>query len=187
MSDRLYRSRDDRMLAGVAGGVAETLDADPSLIRIVWALLVVLTGGLAFLVYVVMAIVVPETPDGYVPPSARFDASQPGSTDAGPGTTPGPGAAPPGPVAEGGWIAPNGSVVPMAAGSSPTRRARRHRHGDRGGGVIAGIVLILIGGFFLVRQFVPSIDLGQWWPELAVGAGVVLIVLSVIPSGRRPD
>ena len=64
MTDRLYRSRDDRMLAGVAGGVAEMLDADPSIIRIVWAVLVVLTGGIALLVYIVMAIVVPERPEG---------------------------------------------------------------------------------------------------------------------------
>ena len=48
------------MIAGVAGGLAEFWDADPSLIRIVWALLVVLTGGIALLVYIIMAIVVPE-------------------------------------------------------------------------------------------------------------------------------
>src|SRR4249919_4083224 len=65
VTDRLYRSRDDRMLAGVAGGVAEMLDADPSIIRIVWALLAVLTGGIALLVYIVMAVVVPEAPPGY--------------------------------------------------------------------------------------------------------------------------
>ena len=47
------------MIAGVAGGVAEMLDADPSIIRIVWALLVFLTGGISLLVYIVMAIVVP--------------------------------------------------------------------------------------------------------------------------------
>ena len=50
MNERLYRSRDDRMLAGVAGGLAEMWDADPSLVRIVWALLVFVTGGFAFLV-----------------------------------------------------------------------------------------------------------------------------------------
>ena len=77
MADRLYRSRDDRMLTGVAGGVAETLDADPSLIRIVWALLVILTGGIALIVYIVMAIVVPERPEGM--PIAR----------SGPGPVPG--------------------------------------------------------------------------------------------------
>jgi phage shock protein C len=60
MSERLFRSRDDRMLAGVAGGLAELWDADPSLVRILWALLVLLTGGLALVVYIVMAIVVPE-------------------------------------------------------------------------------------------------------------------------------
>ena len=60
MTDRLYRSRDDRMLAGVAGGLADLLDADPSLVRLVWALLVIFTGGIALIVYIVMAIVVPE-------------------------------------------------------------------------------------------------------------------------------
>jgi phage shock protein C len=60
VNEHLFRSRDDRMIAGVAGGLAELWDADPSLIRIVWALLVFLTGGLALLVYIIMAIVVPE-------------------------------------------------------------------------------------------------------------------------------
>lgn len=62
MDDRLYRSRDDRMLAGVAGGLAELWGADPSLVRVVWALLVVFTGGIAFVAYIVMAFVVPEGP-----------------------------------------------------------------------------------------------------------------------------
>jgi phage shock protein C len=59
VNEHLFRSRDDRMIAGVAGGLAELWDADPSIVRIVWAMLVVLTGGLALVVYVVMAIVVP--------------------------------------------------------------------------------------------------------------------------------
>ena len=42
MGTRLYRSRDDRVLAGVAGGLAELWGADPSVVRIVWALLVIL-------------------------------------------------------------------------------------------------------------------------------------------------
>ena len=65
MADRLYRSRDDRMLAGVAGGLARVMDADPSIIRVVWVVVTVLSGGLGLLVYVVMAIVVPEAPDGW--------------------------------------------------------------------------------------------------------------------------
>src|SRR5512141_1122515 len=76
MTTHLYRSRDDRMLAGVAGGLAELWDADPSLVRIVWPLLVVLTGGIALVVYIVMAIVVPEENDprvwGYGPSGPGF-------------------------------------------------------------------------------------------------------------------
>ena len=75
--DRLYRSRDDRMLAGVAGGLADYWGADPSLIRVIWALLIIFTGGLALVVYIVMAIVIPEEPD--ILPTAA-------------GPTPGPGA-----------------------------------------------------------------------------------------------
>ena len=40
MNGRLYRSRRERMLAGVAGGLAEQWNVDPSLVRLVWALLV---------------------------------------------------------------------------------------------------------------------------------------------------
>jgi phage shock protein C len=63
MADRLYRSRADRIFTGVAGGLAERLGADPSLVRLVWALLVIFTGGLALVVYIVTALVVPEEPE----------------------------------------------------------------------------------------------------------------------------
>jgi len=157
------------MLTGVAGGVAEAVDADPSLIRVVWAVLVFLTGGLALVVYIVMAIVVPERPEGMPLPTATASvASNPGD------------------IPEGGWLAPDGSTVPMAA-SPAAGTARHHDPADRTrGGLIAGLVLILIGSFFLVRQFVPSIDLGLWWPVVAIGLGVLLIVLALVPS-RHPD
>ena len=173
MADRLYRSRDDRVIAGVAGGVADMLDADPSIIRIAWVLLTFLTGGLALIVYIVMAIVVPERPD--------WVAGEPSAPSAG---GPSGGMAPPGPTAEGGWVAPDGSRVPLAA-SPPAGRSRRRDAGDRrGGGLVAGILLILIGGFLLIRQLVPSIDLGFWWPTVAIGLGIVLVVLALLPTRR---
>jgi phage shock protein PspC (stress-responsive transcriptional regulator) len=81
MGYRLYRSRRDRMLAGVAGGLAEMWGADPALVRIIWALLVVFTGGIALLVYIVMAIVVPEEDAVFGPGGAptRAAAADPGS------------------------------------------------------------------------------------------------------------
>jgi phage shock protein PspC (stress-responsive transcriptional regulator) len=161
------------MLAGVAGGVAEMTDVDPSLVRIVWALLIILTGGIALLVYIIMAFIVPEAPDGFVAPAR-----------------PAPGPSPdPGQVAPGGWIAPNGSVVAMAQPGpedEATRHGRRRRR-DRSGGLIAGLLLILIGGFFFIRQFVPSIDADLWWPVAAIAAGILLVIVAVLPSGRAVD
>ena len=81
--NHLYRSRDDRMLAGVAGGLAELWDADPSLVRIIWALLVIPTGGIALVVYIVMALVVPEEPD-VAPPAATMTGAPLGSESGSP-------------------------------------------------------------------------------------------------------
>jgi phage shock protein PspC (stress-responsive transcriptional regulator) len=86
MGYRLYRSRRDRMLAGVAGGLAEMWGADPSLVRIIWALLVVFTGGVALLVYIVMAIVIPEEDEVFGPGGAppRPTGTAPSTLQGGP-------------------------------------------------------------------------------------------------------
>lgn len=71
MNERLYRSRSDRMIAGVAGGLAQSMRLDPSIVRVIWAILVPATGGLALVVYIVMAIVVPEEEPGAVHAAPR--------------------------------------------------------------------------------------------------------------------
>lgn len=58
MEKRLYRSRDDRMIAGVCGGVAKYFDMDPTIVRIIFVLLI-FANGLGILAYIIMAIVVP--------------------------------------------------------------------------------------------------------------------------------
>jgi len=56
---RLTRSR-DRMLGGVAGGLAEYFDFDPTVMRLLIVLAVLLSGGAVILAYLVMWIVIPE-------------------------------------------------------------------------------------------------------------------------------
>ena len=81
MPDRLYRSRSDRMLFGVAGGLARYLNIDSSIVRIVWVLLF-FAAGTGILLYVVAAFLVPEEPAGYVAGSAL----SPGAAGEGPAT-----------------------------------------------------------------------------------------------------
>lgn len=62
---RLYRSRTDRVLAGLCGGIGEYFGFDPSLVRLVTVLVAILTGILPLLVvYIVAALIVPERGDG---------------------------------------------------------------------------------------------------------------------------
>jgi phage shock protein C len=71
---RLYRCRENRRLAGVAAGVAEYFDLDPTLVRVLW-FLSTFFYGLGLLVYIVMAVVVPLEP-------AQADATAVTSGDA---------------------------------------------------------------------------------------------------------
>ena len=58
---RLYRSRTDRSVAGVCGGIAEFFGADSTLIRLA-TILLVLFGGLSLWAYIILWIVIPEGP-----------------------------------------------------------------------------------------------------------------------------
>jgi phage shock protein C len=64
-SPRLFRSRTDRMFAGVCGGIAETYGSDPTAVRLLAAILGVLTGILPMLlVYAIAAVVIPVRGEG---------------------------------------------------------------------------------------------------------------------------
>lgn len=58
---KLYRSRTDRSIAGICGGLAAYFDADPTMIRLV-TLLLILFGGLSIWAYIILWIVIPEEP-----------------------------------------------------------------------------------------------------------------------------
>jgi phage shock protein C len=222
VNERLYRSRDERMLAGVAGGVAERFDLDPSLVRVLWVVLVFVSGGLFLLLYIAMALVVPEAPGGADRWAAWGSQNAPGpgavpgwgSTGAAAGSTTGStsggAAGPPAdaqafasatpPVSDGpaGSEPPAGSDTPPA-GAGPTpppaswggpwpgyRPHERHRGSGRGA-VIAGIILVLVGGYLLLRAAIPQVDLGAFWPLVLVGVGIALLVGSIRPgSGGHP-
>ena len=56
---KLVRSRSDRVLAGVCGGLGDYFDIDPVIIRLIFVFLVVFAGG-GVLAYVILWLVVPE-------------------------------------------------------------------------------------------------------------------------------
>ncbi|RJO61544.1 PspC domain-containing protein [candidate division WS5 bacterium] len=62
MSKTLYRSGENRIIAGVCGGVAEYFDIDPAIVRLVWALFA-FAGGAGIWAYLVAWVIIPEHPE----------------------------------------------------------------------------------------------------------------------------
>jgi phage shock protein PspC (stress-responsive transcriptional regulator) len=60
MSTQLHRSSQDRVLCGVAGGLAESFKVDPTLVRVAFVATCFLSGGTAVLLYIVLAILMPR-------------------------------------------------------------------------------------------------------------------------------
>jgi len=59
---KLFRSRTDRKLAGICGGMGGYVGCDSTLMRVAWVLAAFLSGGLAILAYVVLIFVIPNEP-----------------------------------------------------------------------------------------------------------------------------
>ncbi len=68
---------------------------------------------------------------------------------------------------------------PWGAREWPAASRRR-----RGGGLVAGLVLLLIGTYLLVRQAMPAIDADRAWPYGVVAIGLLLLVAAVVAPER---
>lgn len=60
MNKRLYKSK-DRLVCGVCAGVAEYFNIDPTIVRLIWAILIA-AGGTGIVAYIICALVFPERP-----------------------------------------------------------------------------------------------------------------------------
>ncbi|MGH2462658.1 MAG: PspC domain-containing protein [Candidatus Limnocylindria bacterium] len=164
MNRRLYRSVADRRIGGVAAGTAAYFDIDPSISRVLWLLLAFFSGGVFFVVYLVMWAIVPEEPypaAGATPPPAPA----PGATS---------------PSGETGEDAA-AAVRPAESGSipAPWPPAAATSSSGPGGRVILGAILILIGAWFLADEFLPWLNWDLVWPIGLVVIGVVILAAAL--------
>jgi phage shock protein C len=148
--ERLYKSREDRMLFGVAGGMAEWMDLDPAIVRLVWAVLI-LAGGVGLLLYIVAAIVIPEAPYGVM--GAAAATGDPGAS------------------------APDGTAAAEQTrwDARQARRAARRR-GNGSAGVVFGALLVIAGVWFLIDRYVPAFDASWFVPGVLIVVGIALVI-----------
>ena len=170
---RLYRSRDDRMLSGVSGGLADYFDVDPALVRLLWVLGTLFSSGLALIAYLVLWIVVPlEGHQGRPSDVVRANIDEMASEMRRLTMSVKEGLSSEGEkgVSASNAEAPSASEQPSADGQAA--RARRRQW--------AAALLIALGALLLAS------NLGAfWWFEWRFGWPVLLIVIRLLMLWNR--
>ena len=164
MEKRLYRSRSDRMIGGVCGGLAKYFNIDPTIVRVI-AVLSIFVNGLGILGYIILAIVVPLEKSESTTPEQTIKEN----------------------VQEIKQTAEKFGADVRAAfgekGRNPgQRRARLRTETAPGfsGRIILGIFLILIGIVFLLSTL-GALNVFWWfrwgylWPLVLVAIGLLII------------
>ena len=62
MEKKLFRSKNNKKICGVCGGLAEYFNMDPTIVRLV-AVVLTLAGGCGVLAYIIAALIIPENPN----------------------------------------------------------------------------------------------------------------------------
>ena len=147
MYKKLYRSITDKMLGGVCGGLAEYFSIDPVLVRLIFVLAVIF-GGSGILAYIILWIIIPQKPFIITPFNTNppSGSSQPSDEEKKSENT-------------------EFNMSAMNINKSQSNRS-----------IYAGAFLILLGGIFLLDNFVPHFHFGDFWPLILIGLGFAIIL-----------
>ncbi|PST84480.1 PspC family transcriptional regulator [Pedobacter yulinensis] len=173
MENRLYRNEHNKMIAGVASGLADYMQVDITIVRLLFVLAGIFMFGTGLLVYIVMWVVIPVNND----PVARFTrfneyfakeqqkynpfGAPPVNAD--PGATPG--------SAQPDWTSKTFSA------EADFKVAPKNDTGR----IVGGLFLLVLGCYFLLDQFdfIPYwFRLRKLWPLVFIAIGVIFIARS---------
>ena len=134
---RIYRSKENRILAGVCGGIGDYFDVDPTLVRIIFVLLAI-WGGIGILLYIICFIVIPESNSMK---EENFD-----ETD----------------------------HKKKTVDEEDDYQYSSHHHG-KSFKYMVGTIVILIGLYFLLVNFLPWLSFQFFWPAILILVGLLLL------------
>jgi phage shock protein C len=171
----LYRSRTDTVIAGVSGGLGKYLGIDPIIIRILFVVLTLVAAG-GLIAYIILWIAVPLEPYNVYYNSSRYRQTTP--PNPAPAGTPGSG------FSDNSQTANSEFENTILNPDEEMRKKQSEHKLHNDGNLIAGIVLIALGGLFLAAQFIPRINFGDLWPVLLIVVGI-LIIFGGVRNSRR--
>ena len=161
------------MIGGVAGGLANYFDIDPTIVRVLFVITIFIGGG-GILAYIILWIVVPEDPVLYTP-GEKKDNTEKENTEKSSDTT-----------NEQKNYSGNENINNVIREveqdiHDATKQAKKNidnvikdvRNNKK---VFGGTLLIFLGILFLLDNLFPSFDLGQYWPLILIIVGIGIIL-----------
>src|SRR5690554_3665647 len=162
MSKKIYRSKTDKMIGGVCGGLAEYFDIDPTLVRLA-LLLLFFARGTGLLVYIIAWIIIPERSEriennedqgkqewksGEITLKRKTENTGENKVEKADGSN-----------MEKGLEADN-----SRENSSNNRRS-----------LFLGVAMVILGIFFFLENWIPRFRWERYWPMLLVVVGVAIL------------
>lgn len=168
---RLYRTVQGRVVGGVAGGLADYFGMDPTIVRLIFVLLVIF-GGSGVLLYIILWIILPE--------KNTYNTFTSYNTNA-----------PPPPTSSGSGV---GDAYDGFEQGRPYKQENEvfnqvteaHQKKKMEGSLIGGAILIVLGSIFLLEKFIPRLDFSDLWPVLLISLGLILIFAN-LPRKSNDD
>ncbi|MGB5849502.1 MAG: PspC domain-containing protein [Ignavibacteriaceae bacterium] len=167
-SKKLYRSRIDRMIAGVCGGLAKYFDIDPTIVRVLFVVSIFIGGG-GIVAYIILWIVVPE--EQLIFQSAAQDSqthqSDSNSEESNSNTN---------------QDSSKFDSTSFNAGINQKVNEATNEinkildEAKSNKKVFGGTILILLGILFLLDNLFPYFDFGDYWPIILIVIGVGIII-----------
>ncbi len=148
MNRKLYRSRNDRMIAGVCGGLAEYFNVDSTFIRLA-VLFIFLFQGVGLIAYLIAWVVMSEEPvrDGRNMPDDYYIEERTTSSKE-----------------DENYKEESGREEYKSSSSKDNRRRK-----------LFAVILIIVGSIFLLDIWIPDLYWERYWPLILVAAGFLLL------------
>ncbi|WP_165499738.1 PspC domain-containing protein [Pedobacter frigidisoli] len=186
MEKKLFRNEHDKMIAGVASGLADYMQVEVTIVRLLFVLSSIFMAGGGLIAYIIMWIIVPVNND----PAARFTSFNDYFNRNNPNTPPFGSSNPfSGPTGSGNanWTQPVDESKKTPFETQPD--FSKFNKPNDAGRTIAGLLLLVVGCFFLMHEldFIPD-----WfsfrnffkfmWPVIFIALGI-----SVIAKSKRKN
>jgi phage shock protein PspC (stress-responsive transcriptional regulator) len=151
MANKLYRSTSDKMLGGVAGGLAEYFDIDSTIVRVLFVVLTLVGGG-GILAYIILWIVVPEKPY-QIPPMYDKSSGEENSKNFNSVSKE--------------EESPSGNFQMYSAALHAEKPAKS---------IWLAVILMALGSLLLADNFFPRFDFSDYWPAILIAIGISLLL-----------